>query len=147
MDKNKIYLVQSDTTVGFSSLNNEKLAEVKNRDINQKTLMVIDCFKKLKSQTRIPSKYKKIVRKSKFTTFIYPNQRSFRVVLQDMEHFNFVEKFNAIFSTSANETKKSFSYQYAYNKSDVIVFQKDDFIETNGSKIFKFSNFQIKKIR
>jgi tRNA A37 threonylcarbamoyladenosine synthetase subunit TsaC/SUA5/YrdC len=147
MDKDKIYLVQSDTTVGFSSGDDEKLSGIKKRPKEQKTLQVVDSFYQLKLQTRVPNRFKKLVRNSKHTTFIYPNINSFRVVFANSNHFSFVKKFHSIYSTSANETKKHFSSSYAYDKADIVVYGKDDFFETNGSKIFKLSNKRIKKIR
>ena len=38
MDKDLVYLVQTDTTVGFSSLNDEKLSIIKQRPKSQKIL-------------------------------------------------------------------------------------------------------------
>jgi tRNA A37 threonylcarbamoyladenosine synthetase subunit TsaC/SUA5/YrdC len=42
MNPNKIYLTQTDTTVGFLSQNKEKLNKIKNRPINQPILIEID---------------------------------------------------------------------------------------------------------
>ena len=90
MDKNLIYLVQTDTTVGFSSFDDEKLSNVKQRAINQKNLKTVDSFSSLKEFTRVPKKYRKIVRNSKKTTFIYPNSNSFRVINKDEPFYNFI---------------------------------------------------------
>lgn len=147
MDKNKVYLAQSDTTIGFLCGNCEKLSQIKKRDKWQKILRVVDSFCNLKKYSRTPNKYKKFVRKSKLTTFIYPNKESFRVVSSSLEHHDFVAKFNCIYSTSANETKKTFSFDYAYDKSDIVVFNKDDFFESKSSSILKVSKTKMQKIR
>ena len=73
MNPNLVYLVQTDTTVGFSSINDEKLSATKQRDKNQKNLKTVDSFNTLKEFTRIPKKYNKLVRNSIKSTFIYPN--------------------------------------------------------------------------
>jgi tRNA A37 threonylcarbamoyladenosine synthetase subunit TsaC/SUA5/YrdC len=147
MDKNLIYLVQTDTTVGFSSFDDEKLSNVKQRAINQKNLKTVDSFSSLKEFTRVPKKYRKIVRNSKKTTFIYPNSNSFRVINKDEPFYNFIKKFKLLSSTSANYTKKSFAYDFAFLKCDVEVVDKKGFFETNSSKMYKISKEKIIKIR
>lgn len=148
MYKDKVYLVQSDTTVGFLSCNDKKLSQIKQRTTKQKILQVVDSFKILKYNTRISNKFKNFIRKSKLTTFIYPNKKSFRVVYYDLHHNKFIKKFNNhLYSTSANKTKKTFSFNYAYDRSDIVIFQKDDFIEKKSSKIFQISKSKMKKIR
>lgn len=147
MDKNLIYLVQTDTTVGFSSFDDEKLSNVKQRAINQKILKTVDSFFSLQEFTRVPKKYRKIVRNSKKTTFIYPNSNSFRVINKDEPFYNFIKKFKLLSSTSANHTKKSFDYDFAFLKCDVEVVDKNGFFETNSSKIYKIGKNSIEKIR
>jgi len=147
MDTNLIYLVQTDTTVGFSSSNDEKLSSVKRRPSTQKILQTLDSFKSLKSFTRVPKNHRKRVRNSKRTTFIYPNKDSFRVVSRNDKFYSFIKKFKAHYSTSANHTKKSFEKDFAIANSDVIVSTKDDFSEKISSSIFILNKSKIKKIR
>lgn len=147
MDKNLIYLVQTDTTVGFSSFDDEKLSSVKQRAKNQKILKTVDSFSTLKEFTRVPKKYRKVVRNSKKTTFIYPNSSSFRVISKDESFYDFIKKFKVLSSTSANYTKKSFDYDFAFLKCDVEVVDKNGFFETNSSKIYKIGKNSIEKIR
>ena len=80
MDSSLVYLVQTDTTVGFSSSSDEKLSAIKQRPQSKKILHTIDSFKILQEYTRVPKKFRKRVRNSKKTTFIYPNGKSFRVI-------------------------------------------------------------------
>lgn len=147
MDKNKIYLVQTDTTVGFLSSDDKKLSQIKQRPQTQKILHALDSFTTLKNHTRVPNIHKRLVRNSKLTTFIYPNGDSFRVVDKASKHHNFIEKFGILYSTSANETTKKFDFDFAYKCVDIMVFNQTDFYETSGSSIIKLTNFRKKKIR
>jgi tRNA A37 threonylcarbamoyladenosine synthetase subunit TsaC/SUA5/YrdC len=147
MDTNKIYLVQTDTTVGFLSNDDTKLSLIKKRPQNQKILQTLDSFSTLKRKTRVPNLHKKLVRKAKRTTFIYPNGDSFRVVNKASHHHHFIEKFQSIYSTSANETTKKFDFDFAFEKADIVVFSKDDFYEQSGSSIVKLTNHKKKKNR
>ncbi len=147
MNKNLVYLAQTDTTVGFLSSDDKKLSIIKQRDTNQKILQVVDSFKTLKKYTRIPKKMRKKVRYSKLTTFIYPNQLSFRVVNNNSQHHNFIKKFNCLYSTSANITKKDYDEDFAFSNSDIILFTKNKFSQNISSKIYKINNKKIKKLR
>ena len=147
MDSSLVYLVQTDTTVGFSSSNDEKLSSVKRRPATQKILQTLDSFKTLKTFTRVPRNHRKRVRNSKRTTFIYSNKDSFRVVDRNDKFYSFIKKFKAHYSTSANHTKKSFEKDFAIANSDVIVSTKDEFSEKISSSIFILNKRKIKKIR
>ena len=124
MNENLVYLVQTDTTVGFCSANYKKLNSIKNRVENQKVLATIDSFKTLQKYTRVPKKYRKLVRNTKKTTFIYPNQDSFRVIDKNSNYHNFIKKFSLLYSSSANKTKEKFSYKYAKKVFMKVVLQK-----------------------
>ena len=50
-------------------------------------------------------------------------------------------------STSANKTKKSFEYDFAFEKCDVEVISNVGFFETSSSKIYKLGKKRLKKIR
>jgi tRNA A37 threonylcarbamoyladenosine synthetase subunit TsaC/SUA5/YrdC len=147
MDKCEIYLVQTDTTVGFLSSDDKKLSDIKQRPQTQKILQALDSFTILKNHIRVPNIHKKLVRNSKLTTFIYPSGDSFRVVDKASKHHDFIEKFGSLYSTSANETTKKFDVDFAYNRVDIIVFSQSDFYETSGSSIIKLTNFKKRKIR
>jgi len=145
MNPNKIYLVQTDTTVGFLSQNKEVLNIIKGRKKNQKILKEVDSLKTLKEFVRVPNKFKKRVRNARKTTFIYPNGESFRVV-RDERHLEFLKKFKWMYSTSANKTGCKFNEKWARKKADVIVEDKE-FFEGEVSRIYKISIERIKKIR
>ncbi len=147
MDKNLVYLVQTDTTVGFSSANDEKLSLAKKRDKSKKILQTVNSFKTLKEHTRIPKKFKKLVRRAKKTTFIYPNTKSFRVINKKDDFFDFIQKFKILYSSSANLTKKDFDEEFAYKSCDVIVKNHNGFSENISSSIVKIDKNRKKKIR
>ncbi len=146
MDKqNDVFLIQTDTTVGFLSKNEDSLSKIKGR--TKKTLEVLPDLKTLKDTTRVPSRFKNFVRRSKKTTFIYPNKKAYRVVDKNAEHNRFLKKFGVFYSTSANFTGKSFELDFAYENCDVIVESKEGFSETTPSKIFRLNSSNIRRIR
>lgn len=147
MNPNFVYLVQTDTTVGFSSNDNEKLAVIKKRPKEQKILRTVDSFKTLQKYTRIPNNHKKRVRNSKNSTFIYPNNESFRVINSDSNFYNFIKKFKVLYSSSANEAKKSFDEEYTKKVSDIVVIDKKGFFEDKPSDLLRLSRLKYKKLR
>ena len=147
MNDSKVYLVQTDTTVGFLSADDKKLSYIKKRDQKQKILQVVDSFKTLKTKIRVPKTKKNFVRRSKLSTFIYSNGLSFRVINKDSKHQKFIKKFGCLYSTSANITKQSFDKDFAIKSSDVVVYNKDGFSQEKSSLIYKINNNKIKRIR
>jgi len=147
LDRNKVYLVQTDTTVGFLSNDPYKLSLIKQRDPKQKILRTVDSFKTLQQQVRVPNRFKNKIRKSQKTTFIYPNGDSYRVVDRDNLHQNFLKKFTCLYSTSANITKQEFNEEFAMENGEIIVFTKKGFNNTNSSKIYKLGKSSMKRIR
>lgn len=146
MDSSLVYLVQTDTTVGFLSSDPNSLSNAKQRDPNKKILQTVDSLKTLQTLQRIPKRFKKLVRNSKKTTFIYPNKKAFRVVASG-EHHHFLKKFHALYSTSANITNQEFHLDIAIEKSDIAVYTKNSFSQKSASSIFKLGNKALSKIR
>lgn len=147
MNQNLIYLVQTDTTVGFSSSSDEKLSSLKQRPITKKILNTVDSFSTLNKNTRIPKNFRKKVRNSKKTTFIYPNGMSFRVVEKSSKFYDFIHKFGVLYSTSANKTGKNFDKNFAILNTEVIVEDNRGFCETKASTIIKLAKKSYKKLR
>ena len=147
MNSSLIYLTQTDTTVGFLSNNDKKLSGAKQRDSKQKTLQVVSNFKTLNKLVRVPKKFKKIIRRAKKSTIIYPNKMAFRVVSKNAAHQNFLKKFDLMFSTSANKTKNNFNEEFAIQNSDIVIYNKENFVEKKASSIYKINKQKIKKIR
>ena len=147
MDSSLVYLIQTDTTVGFSSLNDEKLSTIKQRPTSKKILHTVDYFKTLNENTRVPKNFRKKVRNSKKTTFIYPNTKSFRVVHRNSNFYDFIYKFNILYSTSANKTGEKFDKDFAIIGANIVVEDKKGFFETKASTIIKLSKKTMKIVR
>ncbi len=147
MDSSLVYLVQTQTTVGILSQDSTKLAKIKQRPASQKMLCEVDSFKTLLQHTRVPKKYRKMVRNSKNTTFIYPNGESFRVVDKNSAHYDFIKKFGVMYSTSANITGKDFDEEWAKSVVDVIVEDSRGFSQNQSSSIIKLTANSMEKIR
>lgn len=146
MNAKLIYLAQTDTTVGFLSQDKDRLAYIKQRDVKKPILKVVNSFEGLQKLTRVPSKFRKMVRKSSKITFIYPNNEAIRVI-NSHEHQKFISKFGWMYSTSANESGKKFEKEYAYEKADIIVRTAVGFFEGRPSSIVKIGKCKKKRIR
>ena len=139
-----IYLAQTDTTAGFLSQNLSRLNAIKNRPLNQPCLICVSKFNELKNIARVPKKYKNQIRRSKKTTFIYPNLQAIRVV-KNHPHAGLLDRLGWAYSTSANPHKQGFCLDFAIANADIIV--DTEFIPSTPSKIYKISRNAIKKIR
>jgi tRNA A37 threonylcarbamoyladenosine synthetase subunit TsaC/SUA5/YrdC len=139
-----IYLAQTDTTVGFLSKDKRALNAVKNRPLDKPCILCTASFKELPS--RVPNRYKNLIRRAKKTTFILQNGFSFRVV-KTGAHAEFLKKMGAMYSTSANETGKSFDINFAKVKADIIIENEGGFFEGKPSTILKLGKKKIKKVR
>lgn len=147
MDSSLVYLVQTDTTVGFSSSDAWKLSDVKQRSRAKKILRTVDSFKTLKQNTRVPKRFRKLVRYSKKTTFIYPNLKSFRLIEKNHSFNHFLNKFGVLYSSSANPTGKTFDKDFALKSANILVEDKNNFYESTPSKIIKINKITKKRIR
>lgn len=146
MPEELVYLAQSDTTAGILCQDPIKLNFIKGREARKAVLMEVDSLQTLKTQNRVPKKFKNLIRRSKKITFIYSNNRSFRVVKDD-KHKLFLQNFSSLYSTSANRTGENFDYQKAYEMCDVLVMDSRNIFEGKASKIFRINNYKRKKIR
>ncbi len=146
MNPKLVYLVQTDTTVGFLSQNSDKLADSKQRSKKQPFIRCVDSLATLKEFARVPKKYKNFVRRVKKTTIIYPNSQAIRVV-KDEEHLKFLKKLKWAYSSSANLTKKSFDESYAREKADIIVEDSRGFSENAPSVMLKINNKRWRRLR
>lgn len=139
-----IYLAQTDTTAGFLSDDKIQLNRLKNRPDNQECIITTSKFQNLLKLTRIPNIHKNCIRKSKFSTFLYPNSKAIRVI-KDHKHAKFLSNFDWLYSTSANLHGKNFDLKWALQVADIAV--DSHFSEEKSSKIFKISNSNIKRLR
>jgi len=146
LNQQLVYLVQTDTTVGFLSQNSQKLADSKQRDQAQAFIKCVDTLQILQNFTRVPKKYKNLVRRSSKTTIIYPNNQAIRVV-KEFEHVKFLKKLKWAYSSSANLTKKNFDENYAKQKADIIVEDRRGLFEGQPSLIIKINSKKARRLR
>ena len=141
-----IYLIQTDTILGLVSKDKDELNKAKNSPLSKKLLLNVSSFSKLKNLSRVPNKFKKMVRNSKKTTFIFKNQMAIRVI-KSGDYYEFLKKFDFVYSTSANLSKKDIDINWAKQVADVIVYNKIFGISNRASKIFRLQKSKYKKIR
>lgn len=142
MNPNEIFLTQGDTTVGFLSQDYDKLAVTKKRDENKKFLRVVDSFETLKNFVRVPNNFKRVVRYSKKTTYIYKID-AFRVIQND----DLLHKFKWFYSTSANESGKRFDFGFAKSKCDIMILDNFELQEKKASKLIKLNRIKMRRLR
>ncbi|AXP09393.1 Sua5 YciO YrdC YwlC family protein [Campylobacter hepaticus] len=139
-----IYLAQTDTTVGFLSKNLEEINALKGRAKDQPCLITCAKFCELKNFTRIPNKFKNLIRRSKKTTFIYPNNQAIRIV-KECKHAQFLEINGYFYSSSANKHGQKFDEVWARSIADIVI--DESFFENIPSKIIKLNRKRFKKLR
>ena len=140
-----VYLIQTDTTVGFLSQSQDRLCSVKKRPTNKPFLKAISRFDCLQSIGRVPKRFRSYVRRSKRTSFILPNGQSFRKV--SGVHQRFIKRFGWIYTTSANRHGDKFDEKFAKNVCDVVVETDKNFFESKPSSIWKLHKNKKVKIR
>ena len=143
---NLVFLIQTDTTVGLLSKDRKRLAFIKQRDAKKPFLKSMATFCELKKETRIPPKFKKLVRRKKRTTFVYPNSKAIRVV-HDTRHRRFLKRFGWMYSTSANKTGCKFDFSYIKDRVDIIVYEAKEFTQESSSSLLKLSRKKMRRIR
>ncbi|MCI7463794.1 MAG: Sua5 YciO YrdC YwlC family protein, partial [Campylobacter sp.] len=109
-----IYLVQSDTTAGLLSQDEARLNALKGRAKDKPCVITVASLCVLKGFARVPKAHRALVRRSKKTSFIYPNGLCLRCV-KDARHAKFLASFEGgwAYSTSANEHGKDFDINWA----------------------------------
>jgi len=142
---NKLFLTQTDTTIGFVSQDSSKIDRAKNRLPCKHYIRVVNSFKTLKTFTRVPNEHKNRVRRTKKTTFIMPNGLSFRVV-KDTEHNILLNRVKWFYSSSANLSGAEYDEVYAKDNAEVIItsLRKQQGV---ASKIYRLGQHNIKSIR
>ncbi len=144
--KKSVILTQTDTTVGFLSQDAVRLREIKSRQSNKPFIKVFQNFKSLqKTNIRIPQSKKKMLRRAKKSTFIVKNQ-AFRVAHYSVNS-TILQKLDWSYSTSANESTKSYERSFCEQKADIIVEDKKGLFEGETSKLYKINESTIKRLR
>jgi len=142
--KDKVFLTQTDTTIGFVSQNGDKLTEIKQRPPHKHYIKAVNSLQTLQTFTRIPSKHKNRVRRAKKITFVLPNMHSYRVV-QDKHHLLLLNRLKWAYTTSANLSNKPYDETFARELTDVII---EPLHRTEkSSHIYKLGKNTLKRIR
>ena len=116
-----LFLTQTDTTTGLLSQNAKKITKAKQRLDNKFYIVAVDSLSTLNRLTRIPCSHKNRIRRAKKTTFILPNQRSYRLV-SDKKHLLFLHRIKWTYSSSANISGKAYEVTYAKEVADVAIY-------------------------
>ncbi len=144
MFKDKVFLTQTDTTIGFVSQNADKLTKIKQRPPHKHYITAVNSLHTLQRFARVPQDQKNRVRRAKKTTFIMPNGHSYRVI-HDRHHLLLLDRLKWAYTTSANLSNEEYNESFAREMADVII---EPIKETNqSSKIFKLGKHTIKRIR
>lgn len=143
---NKIFLAQTDTTVGFLSKSQKRLNQIKGRAANTPCIKAVAELSELCLHVRVPQKFKRLVRNAKNTTFIYPNQEACRVV-KTSPHYEFLLKHKWLYSTSANKNKENFNESFAKIVADEVIEDENGFFEAKPSNILKLGRISKKRVR
>ena len=141
-----VFLTQTDTTIGFLSQDADKLSLIKQRPPCKHYIKALPSLKQLKAFVRVPEKHKNRLRRSKRTTFIFPDGNSYRII-KKKHHLSLIQKLGWSYTTSANLSGKSFDLKFAADSADVIVGYPGSAEEKNASTILKLNNIRIKRIR
>jgi tRNA A37 threonylcarbamoyladenosine synthetase subunit TsaC/SUA5/YrdC len=144
MLKDKVFLTQTDTTIGFVSQNAEKLTAIKKRPPHKHYIKAVDSLATLKTFTRVPSSHKNRVRRSKKTTFIMHNGHSYRLI-QDKHHLLLLNRLKWAYTTSANLSGHTYDEKFVKDMADVIIEPLQQ--TKQSSSIYKLTNKTIKRIR
>lgn len=140
----KVYLTQTDTTVGLLSQDADRLYELKNRDVSKQFIRVVDSLETLKEFTRVPKVFRKEIRRASKTTYIYPNG-AIRVS-KDEAHNRFLSKYKWMYSTSANLSGGDIDIEWASGVADAII-NPEYLHEAPSSKIIKIKKDRAKRLR
>ena len=142
--KNKVFLTQTDTTIGFVSQNAENLTAIKQRPPHKHYIKAVNSLQTLKTFTRVPSSHKNRVRRANKTTFIMPNTHSYRVV-RDQHHLLLLNRLKWAYTTSANLSNFSYDEKFAKEAADIIISPLQE--RQEASHIYKLGKTAIKRIR
>lgn len=146
MNPARVYLAQTDTTVGFLSQNADALRLLKGRSADKPFLKSFDSLEVLKTTWRPPVRSRNFVRRASRTTFVLRGGDAVRVVASG-PHRDFVQKFGWCFSTSANRAGKREDVDFAKEQAQTVVFDPVGFSSAIPSKIIKLGRKKDRRFR
>jgi len=142
--KDKVFLTQTDTTIGFVSQNADRLDQIKHRPPHKHYIKAVNSLNTLQTFARVPQHHKNRVRKANKSTFIMPNGESFRVI-RDKHHLLLLDRLKWAYTTSANLSGEAYDEAFARMAADVVI---EPIKETkSASKIYKLGKYSLKRIR
>lgn len=144
MLKDKVFLTQTDTTIGFVSQNTDKLTAIKQRPPDKYYIKAVNNLHTLQTFTRVPSSQKNRVRRSTKTTFIMPNGHSYRII-QDKHHLLLLDRLKWAYTTSANLSGHNYDENFAKEMADIVIEPLQE--NKQASNIYKIGKQSIKRIR
>jgi tRNA A37 threonylcarbamoyladenosine synthetase subunit TsaC/SUA5/YrdC len=144
MLKDKVFLTQTDTSIGFVSQNAQKLDKIKKRPSHKHYIKAVNSMATLQSFTRVPTKHKNRVRRSTKTTFILPDTHSYRVIY-NRHHLLLLDRIKWAYTTSANLSSHDYDEGFAKDNADIIITPLHQ--KTEASTIYKIGKTTIKRIR
>lgn len=142
--QNKVFLTQTDTTIGFVSQNAGRITTIKQRPPHKHYIKAVNSLKTLTESVRVPKIHKNRVRRSIKTTFIMPDGQSYRVI-QDKHHLLLLDRLKWTYTSSANLSGDSYDEHFAKKAADVII---EPLIATRqASHIYKLGQKRLRRIR
>ncbi len=139
---NRVFLTNTDTTIGFISKSPKALDIAKNRASDKKYIEALPYFKALRKRT--PKKHRKLIRRAAKSTFIISKNYSFRVV-KDSRHNLLLNRLKRAYSSSANASNEKYNYDYAYKNANIIIYPLKN--QAIPSKIYKLGKTKLKRLR
>ena len=115
-----LFLSDTDTTLGFLSRSAARLDRAKERPSSKPYITVYPSLASMGRRHRIPTAFRKRVRRSRRQSFITPRGRSFRVV-KDPRHLLLLKRLEWAYSSSANLSGRAYDEAYARSAADVVV--------------------------
>ena len=91
----------------------------------------------------IPQLLAKLCATKKYNAFIALGV----LVRGDTPHFDFLNKFEFLYSSSANRHRDSFDYSFAYKRADIIIEDKSGLSPKSASSLYKLNKKKIQKLR
>ena len=141
---NDVFLTQTDTTIGFVSKNSQRLTAVKKRPPHKHYIKAVNSLHTLKQFARVPQVHKKRVRRADKTTFILPNNYSYRVI-KEKHHLLLLNRLKWAYTTSANLSGADYDDTFAQAVTDTIITPLKQ--HQKASTIIKLGKYTHKRIR
>jgi tRNA A37 threonylcarbamoyladenosine synthetase subunit TsaC/SUA5/YrdC len=146
MSETDVYLIQTDTTVGFASKDATRLAAIKERTPGKPFLKTLPSLRVLRANSRIPKALRKRVRQAAKTTFVCADGVARRVVREGV-YGSLLIRQGWMYSTSANQSGKRFDPAWAESVSDIIVSTPEGFSEKSASAIYRMGKTTLTQLR